>query len=520
MQTGFIRNNNQVEILRTATEVLGDTVLVAPAVITEPLDDSKYGQVIEIVNTIDDLVSDEIESVIDKGSLLLQAVKIHRKINKEGKLFIIPLEDDIDAVKATSENTFSGTIVSENTVVSFMGQIGHKYTINAIEGETFSQIAAKVASAINANDYELFTAEYETPILTLTAKNGGTHMNHQCLDFSKFIIPGIEIDTTPFTGGAFDPNITSLLDQVKNMRVNFCVPHFGWEAVNTQLSEKRTREFTNDKLSGYFIADIVKPIADVASLSLPLPERFGAFVLSVKRDVDNVDGNYFDVSNLHSYLTAVNVYASTNLQTHPDAILTRPSSTKYQPNVGGPNQYMRTFNGTILPNVPLSPFYKRTILTGGEQKLVESKGLSFLNVDALSQNVITSQLFTGDLTYTNSAGRTLNQLLLRDFYVKIINDTIQEKFSDAQIGANNAEDDRLFSSTAFKSALMRKIRAMSDLYPALIINANLSTIEDQINKAVVAILSNGVIFYEITLPIGQHVEEFQGKTTIATYSQL
>ena len=519
MQTGFIRNNNQVQILRTAKEVLGDLVLCAPATITAPRDISKYGKVIEIVNTIDDLVKNEIESIIDNGNLLIEAVKRFRKVNKYGKVFIIPLQDDIDAIKATATITFSGT-VSQNTTFSFMGQIGHKYIINAISGETFTQIADKVASAINDNANELFTASYASPILTLTARNGGTNMNNQCLNLSKIIIPGIEIDSTPFAGGAFDPNITSALEQVKNMRVNFVIPNFGWEVCNTQLSEKRTREFTNDQLSGYFITDMVKQIADIASLSLPLPERYGAFVLSTIRNLDNIDGSYFDISDLHSYLVAVDVYAAASLQTFPDAILTRPSSPNYQPNVGGPNMYFRTFNGTILPITPTSPFYKSTILTGGEQQLVESKGLSFLNVDQLSQNVITSQLFTGDKTYPNSAGRTLNQLLLRDFYVKIIDDTIQEKFKDSQLGAQNAEDARMMSKNAFRAELMRKFKAMSELYPSLIIEANLSTINDQINKCALDILSDGIVYYEITLPLGQHVEEFQGKTTIATYSQL
>lgn len=519
MQTGFIRNNNQVQILRTAKEVLGDLVLCAPAIITAPRDVSKYGQLIEIVNTIDDLVANEIETILDKGNLLIEAVKRFRKVNKYGKLFIIPLQDDIDAVKATATVTFSGT-VSKNTTFSFMGQIGHKYTINAISGETFTQIAGKVVSAINNNTNELFTASYTSPILTLSAKNGGSDMNNQCLDLSQFTIPGIEIDSTPFEGGEFDTNITSAIEQVKNMRVNFVIPNFGWEVCNTQLSEKRTREFTNDKLSGYFITDMVKPIADIASLSLSLPERYGAFVLSVIRNLDNIDGSYFDVSGLHSYLTAVDVYAATSLQTFPDAILTRPSSPKYQPNVGGPNQYMRNFNGTILPNIPISPFYTSTVLSGGEQKLIESKGLSFLNVDQLNQNVITSQLFTGDLTYSNSAGRTLNQLLLRDFYVKIIDDTIQEQFADAQIGAKNAEDLRMISKNAFRAELMRKFKAVSELYPSLIIEANLPKINEQINKCALDILGNGIVYYEITLPLGQHVEEFQGKTTIATYSQL
>ncbi len=434
-------------------------------------------------------------------------------------MFIIPLQDDVDGVKATATITFSGA-ASANATVSFMGQIGHEYKINAISGETYDQIANKVLSQINSNPYELFSASYTSPVLTLTAKNAGAHSNGQCLSLSKFIVPGIEINNTAFSGGVFDTNITSILDQTKNMRVNFVVPNFAWEACNTQLSEKRTREFTNDKLSGYFVADIVKPIADVASLTMSVPERFGAFVLSVVRNIDNTDGNYFDVSNLHSYLTAVDVYAAASLQTFPDAILTRPSSPSYQPNVGGPNQYFRNFNGTVLPMTPISPFYKSTLLTGGEQKLVESKGLSFLNVDELNQNIITSQLFTGDLTYPNSAGRTLNQLLVRDFYVKIINDTIQEKFSDKQIGAQGAEDGRLMSKNSFKSELMRKFEEVSQLFPALIVNANLQTINDCINKCVLEILNDGLIYYEIKLPIGQHPEEFQGKTTIATYSQL
>ena len=82
MQTGFIRNNNQVQILRTAKEVLGDLVLCAPAIITAPRDVSKYGQLIEIVNTIDDLVANEIETILDKGNLLIEAVKRFRKVNE------------------------------------------------------------------------------------------------------------------------------------------------------------------------------------------------------------------------------------------------------------------------------------------------------------------------------------------------------------------------------------------------------------------------------------------------------
>ena len=117
MQTGFIRNNNQVQILRTAKEVLGDLVLCAPAIITAPRDVSKYGQLIEIVNTIDDLVANEIETILDKGNLLIEAVKRFRKVNKYGKLFIIPLQDDIDVLTATKN------ILANNGAIRGQGKV-------------------------------------------------------------------------------------------------------------------------------------------------------------------------------------------------------------------------------------------------------------------------------------------------------------------------------------------------------------------------------------------------------------
>ena len=42
MQTSRIRSDIQVELLRTVREIAGDTVIIAPAIISSPLDDTKY----------------------------------------------------------------------------------------------------------------------------------------------------------------------------------------------------------------------------------------------------------------------------------------------------------------------------------------------------------------------------------------------------------------------------------------------------------------------------------------------
>lgn len=523
MQTSRIRSDVQIELLKTLREIAGDTVIIAPAIISSPLDDTKYNTKTQIFNTEADLVASEIEALVDKGSLLLHAVKRFRQVNKEAKLYVVPLEDDGDAVKATADITFSGTTVAESTTASFISPTNYEYSINAIAGETFDQIAAKVRTAINANPYEIFTAgTYTTPTLTLTAKNGGTHMNNQCFDWSNFIIPGIEIETENFSGGVFNPDITTILDELKNMPVHFVVPNFGWDAVDTHLQEKEIREFANGQLFGYFATDLIAPIANVASMTFEKAERNGYFMTSVLRDINNTDGTYFDtISSLHSFLVAVDSYASTNLQIHQNATLQRPSSPKYLPNVGGPNQYMRSFNGTILPNVPLSPFTKSTMLTGSETKALESKGLSYVFPDSIYQNVITSQLFTGDLTFQNSAGRTLNQLLLRTFFRKLVNKTIQEQFSDARISVKNAESTLLISENTFKAELLKTLSIASQTYPSLIPNDNLKALHDLVNTTFkLYILDDGIIQFEGTLAVDQHVEEFKGKVQVATYQQI
>lgn len=523
MQTSRIRSDIQVQLLRTVREIAGDTVIIAPAVISNPLDDTKYNTKTQIFNTEADLVTSEIEALVDKGSLLLHAVKRFRQVNKEANLFVVPLEDDGDAVKATAHITFAGTTVTKNTTASFISPTNYEYSINAIVGETFDQIAAKVKAAIDANPYEIFTAGiYSTPTLTLTAKNGGTHMNNQSFDWSKFVIPGIEIEVEAFNGGAFNPDITTILNEFKNMPVHFVVPNFGWNAVDDHLQEKEIREFSNGELFGYFATDLIAPIANIASMTFEKPERNGYFITSVLRDVNNTDGTYFDtIRSLHSFLATVESYASTNLQIHQNATLQRPSNPKYLPNVGGPNQYMRSFNGTILPNVPLSPFTKETMLTGSETKALESKGLSYVFPDSIYQNVITSQLFTGDLTFQNSAGRTLNQLLLRTFFRKLVNKTIQEQFSDARISVKNSESLLLISENTFKAELLKALSVASETYPSLIPVDNLKALHNLVNTTFkLYILSDGIIQFEGTLAVDQHVEEFKGKVQIATYQQI
>jgi phage tail sheath gpL-like len=166
----------------------------------------------------------EINELFGARSHLAQIARAFREVNPVTNVDVISLADNAGGTAATAVCVFTGTATASRTIyfAAASGQ-NNRYEVDVAIGDTAAVVAGKFLTAIGLDTSAPFTAGLATATITLTAANKGTIPNTWLISlldaFDKpAIVPGLTYTLTGWTGGATNPSLTTLFDEVLNIR--------------------------------------------------------------------------------------------------------------------------------------------------------------------------------------------------------------------------------------------------------------------------------------------------------------
>lgn len=162
--------------------------------------------------TLVQITSDEqADAYFGTGSQLALIVRAFRKNTKNMDLWALPVADNSESAAAagTVVATVSGVSGLANPGVVRMMIGGQSVPVNVAATDDSSDVAAKIAAAINANANLPVTATVSTSTVTVTAKNKGSLGNGIDIRFNHYqgeeLPVGLTLTVTPMANGGADP---------------------------------------------------------------------------------------------------------------------------------------------------------------------------------------------------------------------------------------------------------------------------------------------------------------------------
>lgn len=162
--------------------------------------------------------ADEAYAHFGEGSIgAEQIVAFRKKANKTTPLYALALADADGAEAATGTITFAGATSVASTLYFKIG--GRRIKMTALATDTPTQLATKLAAAINADTKALVTATSALGVVTVTARNAGECGNEIDLrvDRKAAELPaGLTATIVAMSGGATNPDLQDALDLIEN----------------------------------------------------------------------------------------------------------------------------------------------------------------------------------------------------------------------------------------------------------------------------------------------------------------
>lgn len=207
--------------------------------------------------------SGEEDALFGATSILAQAVRQARIINKETRFDVISLDDAGGAVSASSTLIFTGTATADGTyIVSVGSKTNYPVTIPVVSGDTAAVVAGKVDTAIGLFTNAPFTSGVVTTTVTFTATNGGTVGNKYGVQVEG-VVAGLTFAITAFASGATDPTLTGLFDVIDGQRYQTIAYPSNYDL--TVLTAELDPRFntSNDVLDGVGVVNVTDTLANV-----------------------------------------------------------------------------------------------------------------------------------------------------------------------------------------------------------------------------------------------------------------
>lgn len=160
----------------------------------------------------------EINELFGADSHLAMIARSYREVNEYTNLSALVLEDHGSAVKGTATLAFAGAATQDGELsVSVVSEYHYTYSIEVVTGEDAQDVLDKLLAAVGAGNTPPFTFAHDNTTGTFTAVNGGSVCNNWPIKVTGRV-PGLTYTLTGWTGGATDPTLTTLFDEVADIR--------------------------------------------------------------------------------------------------------------------------------------------------------------------------------------------------------------------------------------------------------------------------------------------------------------
>lgn len=140
-----------------------------------------------------------------------------RRANKYTNLDVMPLADHGSGTKGSASLTMAGTATREGRFELLVAGPDHAYRVDVLVGDTPQTVLSRLLARINVDSEKPFTAALVGDVLTFTAANAGNLSDNWPVVLEGGAT-GLTGTLTGFSGGASDPVISTVFDQMENIR--------------------------------------------------------------------------------------------------------------------------------------------------------------------------------------------------------------------------------------------------------------------------------------------------------------
>lgn len=166
------------------------------------------------------LTDDELKVLIGPGELFNRAKNFVASNARHSPYDIIAVDPSgaPAAVAAESELTITGIATEDATlIISIVDERAFTLNIDVLTGDTAADVAAVIEASVSNLVDPPFSASSTLGVVTITALDEGTVGNFYGISFG--VVPaGLAIALTAWAGGANDPDVTSIFDNVQSVR--------------------------------------------------------------------------------------------------------------------------------------------------------------------------------------------------------------------------------------------------------------------------------------------------------------
>lgn len=362
-------------------------------------------------------------NLFGRRSMLATMIRAYRTINVLSQVDAIPLNDAGGSTAATAVITFTGTATENGTLFyDIQSKFLFTFTIAITSGDTAITVGATFAAAVNANLDVLVTATDNLDgTVDLDFSHGGTVGDTLSLQPSGTVV-GISIAQTAFAGGATNPNISTILNQVGDIRYQTIVSPAQYDkSVINAFLEPRFNP-TNAVEDGISIMSETADQATLESIAATLDTQNMVLLGNKPVDLALYDGAAvfeFDPTTA-SYIAAIRTLRLTTGANIADLIVTNAGVGDV---FGGPALAAVPYHNTPVQNISVVETelgWSRT-----EQKGLNNNGISFVGNNPSRNEVIIGDVVTTYLTNAQGQDDTSFKFLnvvdtgsaIREFYV-------------------------------------------------------------------------------------------------------
>lgn len=157
--------------------------------------------------------ADQAKTLFGAGSVLAGMFEASFAHDKFTETWAMPLEDDGAGVAASGTVAFSGTATESGSINIMVA--GRRVRVAVTTGDTATEVAAAVASDLNANTDLPVTASATTGTVTLTARNKGETGNDIDVRLNYYdgeeTPAGVTATITAMASGANNPDLTNAI---------------------------------------------------------------------------------------------------------------------------------------------------------------------------------------------------------------------------------------------------------------------------------------------------------------------
>jgi phage tail sheath gpL-like len=447
---------------------------------------------------IQDIPNDSSENTLfGRRSHLAGLVRAFKVENPTTQLDVIPLDDAGAAVAGTAVMTVTGPATEDGTLfVTFCSEANHRVQIDVTSGDTETDIADAITAAYALDLDAPFTVANLAGVVTATAENGGTLSNNWGLKVEG-TVAGVAIALTAWSGGTTDPVITTILDQIANIRYKTVLWPSSYLTTTIEADLNAKFNSTNAILDGVACQVIEDTLANLKTTVAAIDSQ--SICVLGQKTMDKADRKGSATLEMPD-IACAEFCAIRSLRLETGTALTQYlTSVATQDQFGGPELASLPYFNTAMPSMPVADATDEW--SAEDLAELEDNGVAVYGPNRAFSGTIMGPIVTTSLTNTagnpDTSYKYLNTVdtasVIREFFFENSRSRYaQTRLTDGDLipGRDMANEDsiraffaRLYIELANDALTQAGAVALADFKDNLDVSVNVSTGTATVNSA-------------------------------------